>query len=114
MKSVASAQIKFISTGGSGNYNVPTLLACVLPAPAKADVDKTVQNITAGGPVTKNGFGKPGDMLEYCVKATNIGGNSATKLGLGDNVTPTPPPCRVAMVRARKSCTTLPAAASST
>ncbi len=92
LKSVASVQIKFISTGGGGevsddyNYNLPTLLACVPPAPPKAVVGKTVQNISAGGPVTNATIGKPGDVLEYCIKATNIGGSSATKLALGDNI----------------------------
>jgi uncharacterized repeat protein (TIGR01451 family) len=61
-------------------------LTCTPPAPPKPVVDKTVQNITANGPVTKETTGKPGDVLEYCITATNTGGSNATKLGLGDNI----------------------------
>ena len=60
-------------------------LSCTFPAP-KANVNKTVQNITANGPVTNATLGKPGDVLEYCIKATNIGGSDITKPSLGDNI----------------------------
>ncbi|WP_293914363.1 SdrD B-like domain-containing protein [Deinococcus sp.] len=61
-------------------------LTCTPPQPPQPVVDKTVQNITANGPVTKETTGKPGDVLEYCITATNTGGSNATKLGLGDNI----------------------------
>ncbi|WP_291425583.1 isopeptide-forming domain-containing fimbrial protein [Deinococcus sp.] len=52
----------------------------------KLVVEKTVQNITAGTPVALSSTGKPGDVLEYCIKTTNQGTLGATNLHFGDNV----------------------------
>ncbi|AZI41546.1 DUF11 domain-containing protein [Deinococcus psychrotolerans] len=92
VKSISSVQVKFISNASGGGvsddygFTVANALACTQPAPPKALLDKTVQNITANGPVTRDSLGKPGDVLEYCLTASNIGNTSVTKLGLGDNI----------------------------
>lgn len=54
--------------------------------PAKLNVVKTVQNITAGTAPGTSGSGKPGDILEYCIATTNVGSANATKISFGDTV----------------------------
>ncbi|WP_162393758.1 DUF11 domain-containing protein [Deinococcus kurensis] len=54
--------------------------------PAKLTVTKTVQNITRGGPVGTSSSGNPGDVLEYCIATTNVGGLNATNIIFSDTV----------------------------
>ncbi|MGX9686266.1 hypothetical protein ACTQ9L_03875 [Deinococcus wulumuqiensis] len=54
--------------------------------PVKLNAVKTVQNITAGGPVGTTGSGKPGDVLEYCITTSNVGSGVATNLRFSDVV----------------------------
>ncbi|MFT2720122.1 hypothetical protein ACMT4L_08980 [Deinococcus sp. A31D244] len=54
--------------------------------PAKLTVVKTVQNITRGGAVGTTGEGNPGDVLEYCITTTNVGGLNATNISFSDAV----------------------------
>ena len=91
VQSVASLKVRFVPSGTSGQisddygFSITGLLGCVKPDP-KAAVTKTVQNITAGGPVGATGTGKPGEVLEYCIATLNTGNVNLTKLGFGDNV----------------------------
>lgn len=62
----------------------PTVTPVKLPA--KLTAVKTVQNITRNGPVGNSSAGNPGDVLEYCIKTTNVGGLGATNIRFGDNV----------------------------
>ncbi|WP_425146921.1 hypothetical protein [Deinococcus sp.] len=91
---VLSIELRFTggnaSAAGSGpsddfGFNLRALNACTKPV-SKLTVIKTVQNITANGPVGTSSSGKPGDVLEYCVTTTNVGTASATKLGFSDTV----------------------------
>ncbi|NTY00729.1 DUF11 domain-containing protein [Deinococcus sp. JMULE3] len=79
-----TALIRF--TGGP-NGGVPSN-EVVTPVyqPAKLTVVKTVQNVTAGGPVGTTGEGNPGDVLEYCIATTNVGGLNATNITFSDVV----------------------------
>ena len=79
-----TALIRF--TGGP-NGGVPSN-EVVTPVyqPAKLTVVKTVQNVTAGGPVGTTGEGNPGDVLEYCIATTNVGGLNATNISFSDMV----------------------------
>ena len=54
--------------------------------PARLTVTKTVQNLTRGGPVGTSSSGNPGDVLEYCIATTNVGGLSATNISFSDMV----------------------------
>ncbi|MFB9990661.1 hypothetical protein ACFFLM_01480 [Deinococcus oregonensis] len=89
--SITTLKITFKSsspgTESSDDYgfNVTTIWGCVPAAPA-ATVSKTVQNITAGGPVGTTGTGKPGEVLEYCITTTNTGNIGLGNLVFGDNV----------------------------
>lgn len=64
--------------------NDPTITPVVKPV--KLIAEKTVQNITAGTPVGTSSSGKPGDVLEYCIKTSNIGSLNATNIRFGDTV----------------------------
>ncbi|WP_119672264.1 DUF11 domain-containing protein [Deinococcus sp. RM] len=54
--------------------------------PARLTVTKTVQNLTRGGPVGTSSSGNPGDVLEYCIATTNVGGLNATNISFSDMV----------------------------
>lgn len=54
--------------------------------PAKLTVTKTVQNITRGGAASTSSSGNPGDVLEYCIATTNVGGLNATNIIFSDTV----------------------------
>ena len=54
--------------------------------PAKLTVVKTVRNVTRGGAVGTTGEGNPGDVLEYCITTTNVGGLNATNISFSDAV----------------------------
>lgn len=56
--------------------------------PAKLKAEKTVLNVTsnASGQPGKSATGNPGDVLEYCVTTTNIGGLNANNIVFGDTV----------------------------
>ncbi|WP_291430119.1 hypothetical protein [Deinococcus sp.] len=54
--------------------------------PAKLTVVKTVQNVTRGGAVGTAAEGNPGDILEYCITTTNVGGLNATNISFSDAV----------------------------
>ena len=64
--------------------NDPTITP--VTKPVKLVVEKTVQNITAGTPVGTAVSGKPGDVLEYCIKTSNLGSAYAANITFGDNV----------------------------
>ncbi|GGR67871.1 hypothetical protein GCM10008959_32520 [Deinococcus seoulensis] len=76
-----------IRYAGGPNGGVPSN-EVVTPVyqPAKLTVSKTVQNITRGGTVGTTGEGNPGDVLEYCITTTNVGGLNATNIGFSDSV----------------------------
>ncbi|OOV14449.1 hypothetical protein BXU09_06985 [Deinococcus sp. LM3] len=54
--------------------------------PAKLTVAKTVRNFTRNGAVGTTGEGNPGDVLEYCITTTNVGGLNATNISFSDVV----------------------------
>ncbi|MCD0164223.1 DUF11 domain-containing protein [Deinococcus sp. 12RED42] len=54
--------------------------------PAKLTVAKTVRNVTRNGAVGTTGEGNPGDVLEYCITTTNVGGLNATNISFSDVV----------------------------
>ncbi|MVN87650.1 DUF11 domain-containing protein [Deinococcus sp. HMF7620] len=53
---------------------------------SKLTVNKTVQNITRGGPVGTTSSGTPGDVLEYCIVTKNEGGLNASNIVFSDTV----------------------------
>ncbi|MDB5044356.1 MAG: hypothetical protein JWQ08_406, partial [Deinococcus sp.] len=89
--SITSAKVIFksssptVEASDDYSFSVKTILGCFTPSP-KATVVKSVQNITANGPVGVTGTGKPGEVLEYCIATTNTGNVNLGRLSFGDNV----------------------------
>lgn len=54
--------------------------------PVKLQPIKTVQNISAGGPVGASATGKPGDILEYCIVTKNRGSAGAKDITFVDPI----------------------------
>ena len=84
---VVNQAVVTYTDGGTPSKPIPSNPVEVpVNRPVKLNAVKTVQNITAGGPVGTTGSGKPGDVLEYCITTSNVGSGVATNLRFSDVV----------------------------
>ncbi|WP_343757581.1 hypothetical protein [Deinococcus depolymerans] len=73
-------------TGGPGGGVPSNEVVTPVFQPARLTVAKTVRNVTRNSAVGTAGEGNPGDVLEYCITTTNVGGLNATNIIFSDVV----------------------------